>query len=172
LVMMLTADKSHSITSSIQLRDARLSNKAKVDLNGTISFHGQLENKLQYYAVLKIKSIGGKVEVNDSSVQVQNADTLLLLMASGTNLKMSPTNDFLGKDPKPKVDSVLSASARFTYAQLKSRHIKDFSNLYGRVKLDLGPSPNLPSNQRLDAYSKGKLIRLWKPCCFNMVGIY
>ena len=153
MIMMFTSSHAHGINTVVQLKDAR-NNKSIIEKN-QISFNGQLENKLKYYAVLQLKTTGGKLIQTDSSIQVNGADTLFMYLTAGTNLKMSPTNDFLGNDPKANVESQLSKLSHYTYAQLKRRHTEDFGSLYKRVKLDLGPAPDKPSSERLAQYQKG-----------------
>lgn len=154
MVMMFTANRPKSISTTVFLKDARAT-RSIVHKNH-IQFKGSLpENKLSYYAALNVKAIGGKYLPTDSSIQVVNADTLVLFMTAGTNLKMVPDHDFLGEDPARKVEETLTRVYNFTYAQLKQRHVQDFNRLYSRVHLDLGPTPDLPSNERLALYNKG-----------------
>lgn len=153
-VMMLTADKPKSITANVQMIDARIQ-RSVIDKNG-IRFKGNLSNKLTYYAALQIKTIGGQKHNSDSSIQITNADTVFLYMTAGTNLKMVPNDKFLGDDPQAKLDLTLATLHKFNYVQLLARHIKDFSRLYNRVFLDLGGSPDLPSDERLVRYKQGE----------------
>lgn len=151
LVMMLTSSKKRGITTTVRLKDARTSNATQVG-DDILEFNGQLENQLSYTAILKLKAKGGTLLRTDSSIQVSQADTLFLYMTAATNLKQSPTEDFLGKHPKEKLVNTLKQLNRFSYAQLKARHVADFSRLYSRVRLNLGPTPNKPSDERLNSY--------------------
>lgn len=152
-VMMLTSDKPKGINTTVQLKDER-GNKSMVG-NGNIKFSGQLDNKLKYAATLHLKSSSGKLIMTDTSIEVNEADTLLLMLSAATNMRLSPSSDFLGPDPQHKLDSIWKDICNLSYAALKSRHINDFSNLYGRVNLDLGDIPKMPSDQRLERYAKG-----------------
>lgn len=63
-----------------------------------------------------------------------------------------------GEKPAVKCNSVLNEAMSLQYEELRSRHIADHHELFGRVQLDLGTTDNaaLPTDFRLDVYRKGE----------------
>ena len=106
------------------------------------------------HARLVAKNDGGKVTVTNSGIEVQNADSVTLLISAATNFKNY--RDVSG-DAKAKSSDALKAAAKKSYAELKSNHVADYQALFHRVSIDLGNSDaaSLPTNERIPNFSKG-----------------
>ena len=115
-----------------------------VDVPGAIVAHARLIAKNE----------GGKVMVTDSGIEVQNADSVTLLISAATNFKSY--RDVSG-DPKAKASVALEAAAKKSYDALKSAHLADYQALFRRVSIDLGKTEaaSLPTNERISNFSKG-----------------
>jgi len=115
-----------------------------VDVPGVIVAHARLV----------AKNDGGKVTVTDSGIEVQNADSVTLLISAATNFKNY--RDVSG-DAKAKALAMLKAAAKKSYAELKANHVADYQALFRRVSIDLGKSDaaKLPTNERIPNFSKG-----------------
>jgi len=103
---------------------------------------------LKFAARLKIIIDGGKIspcsDYSDcpdckdceNSLTVENADSAVLLLATGTSFaafdKM-PDRDFIHE-----IENSIARAAEKGYDKLFARHVKDYENLFGRVKFDLG----------------------------------
>lgn len=154
MVMRVTTNKRNAISTNIFLKDVHQSKT--IFKNNTISFAGSLDNNLKYEAILYIKNIGGVLSKKDSSISIQNADTLTCYLSAGTSFVPSSGKKYLGVDPHRKLINNIQSAQKYSYKQLRNRHINDFSLLFKRVKLDLGnENVNLPTNERLLNYSKG-----------------
>lgn len=89
---------------------------------------------------LKIINTGGVLKRHGNSIRVENADEVLLLVAIATSFNgfdRSPAFD--GKDSARIAGRKLTAAAAMTYDTLRERHIADYSALFDRVELYLGP---------------------------------
>ena len=155
LIMMITADKKSAVNMAIALKDTRAS-QTDVTSN-SISFRGKLqENGMEYMAKLIVNTKGGKRINTDSSIVVLNADTVLVYMSAITSFKKFNVRDVFGALPVELLNARLGAVSKQSYKVLRARHTNDFSKLFNRVKLNLGPDVSLPTDQRLLAYNNTK----------------
>ncbi len=154
LIMQVTASKPHVLSANITLKDAH---KMQTSINGDrLSFSGTLENKMQYEAIVAIKNVGGKISRSDSSLIVQNADTLTCYLVAGTSFLPFSRRNYLGVSPHENLDKQLNETTNIPFEQLKKTHVQDVESLYNRVSFSLGKANySVPTNERLIAYSKG-----------------
>lgn len=118
-----------------------------------------LESRLSYYGVtgygvLKVVT-DGRLTQEDGMLNVSGASEAVLLYTMGTNYRME-SRVFTEPEPlkklapyphpKAEVEARIGKILKNSYSELKSRHIFDYSALYGRVSLTLGE----------DEQSKGK----------------
>jgi alpha-L-fucosidase 2 len=121
--------------------------------------------KLPYRARLKSahegaastgSSISGRVE--DGAIRYEaridtSADErgITILLAGATNFRNYRD---VSADPKQRNDAVLSALRGKKYSDLRAQHIADYQRLFRRVSIDLGPAPNLPTDERIASFAK------------------
>jgi alpha-L-fucosidase 2 len=120
-----------------------------------LSYRAQLKGAHKD-AVETADSISGRVE--DGAIRYRatihtstDREGVTIVLAGATNFK-----DFqdVSADPKARVDATLAAVAGESYKKLREEHIADYQRLFRRVMLDLGPSPNLPTDERIAAFAK------------------
>lgn len=119
---------------------------------------------------VKVIPINGSMSAwNDSNadhgtIRVENADSAVILLALGTNYRLSP-QVFANKpaeklkgcpDPHTEISQRLIKATQKGYSQLRTTHINDFSSLTERVQLNIGPKSYLPTDRLLAAYKAGK----------------
>jgi len=122
---------------------------AATDFSGTLHFAQQI----------KVIPTGGTLVAKDNGIQVEKADSIVILMAAGTNYQQSMDdkfNYFTGKDPLPTVSARLAAAAEKGYDQLQERHLQDYKSLFDRVKLNLMNTtlPSKPTDQLVANYAR------------------
>lgn len=136
-----------------------------------ITLRGKTEYlKLIYEAQIKVIPMNGSISArNDSNadhgtIRVENADSAVILLALGTNYRLSP-QVFSGKpseklkgfpDPHAEISQRLTKAVQKGYDQLRATHINDFSSLTERVQLSIGKKSPLPTDRLLAAYKQGK----------------
>ena len=103
---------------------------------------------------------GGEIERNDSTIAVQNADEVLILLSAATSYNgpdKSPGHE--GIDPSPKASSFLKAAAEKNYPTLLKRHVDDYQSLFNRVSLSLGTQvpDTLPTDRRLMRFNESEV---------------
>lgn len=149
MVIRLSANKSKAITFELALdllRDANVS----VDSNtlyfaGKVDFPKQGPGGVDFAGQIAIIPEDGTVLPSENTLKVQDASAVTLIIDIRTNYK------------NPLSLSLKSVSSK-DYKTLKTAHIKDYSNLFGRTELFLGKSDNdkLPTDIRLKQVKDGK----------------
>ena len=156
LVMLVTADKKAAVSMTVTLKDSR-PNKV-IYTKDDIQFSGSLaENKMEYMSKLKIVNKGGLKTVIDSSLRINNADTVLLYLGAATSFLRNNTRNVFGELPVAALCKSLDLAAAKPYTYVRKKHTDDFVGLFNRVKLDLGVAPDLYTPDRMNAYNKGAL---------------
>jgi len=149
-VIKLTADKKKAISFVISLqRDERntveLEGKMLV-IHGQLSGDGISDNGMKYFGAVKVKLKGGKIEYQNNSILVNNADEVEILVSMATN--------YLNPDPKSFALALLNKAEKQNYNKMKQEHIEKFDALFNRVNLSLptNSNSNLPISRRLEAF--------------------
>ena len=154
-------EKSKNYFKGKNSRTGQLSAQGKtLKLDGNIPMFNQ-----NYAAEINIIAQGGEVKAVDKSMVVANADSAVILVALGTDYKLSDklfTNSNDKKtdksiDPKKVVAELVTKAESKGYEALKMAHLKDYQNLFNRVAINLNSQKSeLPTHQLLANYKKGK----------------
>ncbi|WP_434740235.1 glycoside hydrolase family 95 protein [Micromonospora sp. SH-82] len=125
--------------------------------DGRITCSGRLtDNGLRYEAQVQVLADGGtRTDGPDGTVTVRGADTVLLILAAGTDY--APTfPDYRGVDPHPGVGARVDAAVARGDAELRARHLADHGGLFDRVRLHIGQAaPEVPTDELLHRYRAG-----------------
>ena len=114
---------------------------------------------MRFQMNLLVRNKGGNIKILNNEIIVENADEVELILCASTSFNGFDKNPFSdGKDYKTICNQQITALKSVTYKDLKKRHINDYTNLYGRVSLDLGKSDvsKLPINERIKNYKSDK----------------
>jgi len=130
-----------------------------------------LDGKMHYFGILfegqiTVLPTGGELITEGDRIRVKGADSAVILMAVGSNYELE-SRVFLEKDPKKKlapyphphkkVTERTEGALRYSYEELRARHIKDHRSLFERAEIDLGGTvPTIPTNELLTRYREGK----------------
>ncbi len=95
---------------------------------------------------------GGHMRTIGEFLVVECADSVTLLLAAGTT--------FRHKDPLSVCGSSIQSASVLTYDTLRARHIEDYSELFGRVNLELQDvrklnNEHVPTDERLRRVQQG-----------------
>ncbi|MBR4344866.1 MAG: glycoside hydrolase family 95 protein [Lachnospiraceae bacterium] len=119
---------------------------------------------VDYGFELRAYAKNGEVKIIGASLGVRDADEVVLLLTAGTSFRM--------KDIEKECGQILDNAFKFSYDELKERHIADYRKYYDRVSLEIEGSDryeDIPTDERLislknrienkenceDAYDKG-----------------
>jgi len=156
MVIRLTADKPKSISinafmSRQRYLDERISiNEDTLLMNGT----GGGKGAVSFCTLLKGVADGGNTSTIGSTLIVENADSVTLLLDARTS--------FYGDDPYNWCQDTLDNVANVSYEQLLGEHIKEYQNYFKRTSLEISGDDNekefekLPTDKRLELVKEGK----------------
>ena len=112
---------------------------------------------VDYGFELRAYAKGGTVRIIGASLGVRDAEEVVLILTAGTSFRM--------KNIEKECSEILDKAFKYSYEELKERHIADYKKYYDRLKLDIEGSDayeNVPTDERLenlkkrlDEYSQG-----------------
>ncbi|WP_430931202.1 glycosyl hydrolase family 95 catalytic domain-containing protein [Saccharicrinis sp. 156] len=144
-----------------------------VTLSGTMHYYN-----IKYEGQFKVISEGGEITASDNgTINVVDADNVVILIAVGTNYKIdsqvflteSATQKLAGfPDPHIKVTDYMNKATAKSYNELLKNHQKDYKELFHRVNVDFGAEePTIPTNKLVDAYPEGKFSTYLEELAFQ-----
>ncbi len=118
-------------------------------------------NGMRFQMRMKALSKNGNIKIDTSGIHVRNATEVLLFLSAATSFNgfdKCPDKD--GKDENKIAAFYLDKAVSKSFSELIKNHLADYHKYFNRVSLDLkdtskNNSTNLPSDERLLAYSKG-----------------
>ncbi|SHL40320.1 alpha-L-fucosidase 2 [Chitinophaga jiangningensis] len=154
LAIHLGASKKGSISTVIRLTSPH---KATLQTDAdksviTIDFKVR-EGVLAGSGALKVNASGGKVNVLEDRIEIQQADAADILLAAASsyvNFK-----DVSGK-PEIACQQVLKATGGKTYEQIKAAHMKEYQQYFNSFSVNFGKSANdaLPTDERIIRFTQ------------------
>ncbi len=199
IALRFTADRPGSITFSLSA-DSPLHSSARTEgrlliLEGRAPAHVdpnylQSDNPIIYEEGPEAEGMtfelrtrvvpqGGRLRAEASSIAVEEADSVLILISAGTSFNgphRSPGRD--GRDPSAAAQRALDAAGSRSWEELYERHVTDHRRLFRTVALDLGRSPEaeaMPTDRRLvrfsqDEYDPGLVALLFQYGRYLLIG--
>jgi alpha-L-fucosidase 2 len=133
-----------------------------------ITYSGTVEHfSVNFEGQVKVINEGGKLyssNENGSELRVENANSVVVFIAAGTNYELSEKVFLEDTDsrkldatifPHKKVSNTIQNASRLGYEKLKTSHLKDYQNIFSRVQLELSPDkPGIPTKDLVAAYKK------------------
>jgi len=175
MVVRLSANKKNALNFTLSFKSLlKYSSSAE---NNTLLIHGYApyhvtpdywrdaqpvrfdENRgTRFSAFFKVQNTGGQVVLSDSTLDVRNADEVILFISTATSFNgfdKDPAKNGLNNNALAKKQ--LEDAFKISYLTLKEKHVKDYQTFFKRVSLDLGQKsePDLPTDERLKNYTKG-----------------
>ncbi|MCL2815352.1 MAG: glycoside hydrolase family 95 protein [Oscillospiraceae bacterium] len=95
---------------------------------------------IKFAARIKIIAENGNISSSGDSLQLENADSAVILLATGTSF--SSFDEMPDRDFSREIENIIAEAAKKGYDKLFLRHLKDYENLFGRVRLDLTNGEN------------------------------
>jgi alpha-L-fucosidase 2 len=182
IVMRISADSANQISVSVQTTSAlKFTNATSIDsllLKGKApthvdpSYFNANQDPVIYDAAnsckgmrfeLAVKPIvkDGKISIADNKITISNASEVILLLSAATSFNgFDKCPNSPGKNEHQITQAHLEKAARQTYVKLLDEHLEDFHHYFNRVSLNINPTEehnnNVPTDQRLAEYTKGK----------------
>jgi len=154
LVIKLSADQPNKISFTANFTSPQLEPRIEAQGNNQLSLWGKtsdhegIEGKVEFNALMRLKTDNGTITSTGSDIKVERTNSAILMVSIATNF--NSYNDLSG-DEMERAESYLDIAFEKDYEQLKSDHIKKYQNLFNRVVLDLGSTDasKLPTDERL-----------------------
>ncbi|MEI7585834.1 glycoside hydrolase family 95 protein [Runella sp.] len=154
IVMHLTAGKPGSlsfIASYATLHKKRAITAMapnELTLSGTTSDHEGVKGMVNFKGISRIKTEGGTVAANDTSITVKEATTATIYISIATNF--NNYKDISG-DENARVTAYLNKAYPKSFATILPSHIMAYRKYFNRVQFDLGTTEavKLPTDERL-----------------------
>jgi len=115
---------------------------------------------MRFEMLVKALHKDGTISTDTAGIHISNASEVTLLISAATSFNgfdKCPDKD--GKDEHKLALNYLNKALLKPFNTLWSEHEKDYHNLFNRVSLSLNNNEstqnNLPTDERLDAYTKG-----------------
>ena len=137
--------KSGTVTSSVE------NGVGNIVLSGNLEYFGI--DFVGLYRVYTDGTLSATTCVNkngetDGTITVSDASTAYIVVTLGTDYELTsdtflassankPTHTTTLADAMAKVEGYMAAASEYSYDELKARHIADYTELFGRVTLDL-----------------------------------
>jgi alpha-L-fucosidase 2 len=103
---------------------------------------------------LQIVLKGGKIEIENSKLKIQNADEANIYLTAGTNYKNY--KDVTADAAQPCIRALASLKGK-TYEQIKAAHIVEYQKWFNTFSIALGDATkaNIPTEERLRDFVNG-----------------
>ncbi len=117
-------------------------------LSGSNNSDRGVEGRLRFEVRVAIVTDGTALELVDDKLHVRGAKQVTVLLAASTNFR-SPTD--LSGDPARDTAEAIARARRFSYGDLRGRHVQAHQRLFRRVSIDLGGAAQAtrPTDQRI-----------------------
>ncbi len=153
IAIHLSANKKGKISFSLSMDSIHQQKQMQpVSENEYILNVKVADGVLKGQARLWIQNNGGTLSSDNSKITVANANDVTLYMAMYTSYKNYKD---VSNDPEALTTNTINSIKNTSYSTLKSAHIKDYTELFNRVTLDLGKNESmaLTTDQRLKQFN-------------------
>ncbi len=166
IVVHFSADKPGSISATVSMsrkKDAEVFAEDK-----SLIMKGQIIDKpsketgpggehMKFAAKLTAGNTGGTITAEKNTLKIENADKVTILLSAATDYNLNLLNFDRNIDPLKNCNRIIKNAQKKDYAVLRNDHIADHSEMFNRVKFDLGgtAADTIPTNKRLDNMKKG-----------------
>jgi alpha-L-fucosidase 2 len=110
---------------------------------------------MKFAAQVKVMTDDGTVTAQKDEISVRDADAVTLVYVAATSYV---NYQDVSADPVKRVDEYITRVGDKFYQQLYQRHVDDYSNLFGRVAIDLGGTrgdERLPTDEQFRRANEG-----------------
>ena len=158
IVIRLTASKPGNISFSASFKAAlpkatvATTPANELTIAGTTMDHEGVKGMVNYKGIVRIKTDGGSLSSNDTSLTIKGANTATIYISIATNF--NNYND-LGGDENKRAADYLNKAYPKSYSAMLPIHIAAYQKYFNRVKLDLGntEASATPTDERLKTFA-------------------
>jgi len=163
IIIRLTADKKGALNFTADytspLKNVIHQKGDKLLMNLTGADHEGVTGVLRVENQTQVKTVDGKVKVDNEKISVTGATTATIYISAATNFVNY--KDVSGNESK-RATAYLAKAVKKDYKQALNDHIAYYQNQFNRVKFDLGTSEaaNQETHLRVKNFNNGKDVSL------------
>ncbi|MBT3194684.1 MAG: glycoside hydrolase family 95 protein, partial [Verrucomicrobia bacterium] len=150
------AFQSQSVADDMLLMRGQVAPRTGEGVSGARRLIGPWEDEgMEFAAQVKVVADGGTATAQEDGISVRDADAVTLVYVAATNYV-----DYqdVSADPVKRVEDYIARVGDKSYEQIYEQHVEDYSQLFGRVAIDLGGAgahESLPTDERLERGNEG-----------------
>ena len=157
IVIRLTASKPGRLsfrafyTTPEKNAELKATADAELVISGTTMDHEGVKGMVRYEGIAKIKTEGGTIDHNDTSLVISHANAATIYISIATNFV---NYHDLGGNAHERAETWLGKAWSKPFEAMEAAHVAAFRRYFDRVKLDLGRSgeDSLPTDERLNNF--------------------
>ena len=156
VVVRLTSDQPGKLNCVVRLNSPHRQAATRVVEGRTLVLTGQVPtNGVRFESWARLETEGGQLTAQGETLGVNGATALTIRLVAATDFK---TFRELGADPAARCSDLLGRAAAKNWGQLKQVHFADHRQLFRRVSLDLGRTPEAaqPTDLRIAGFRQGR----------------
>ena len=153
----LSADKRGAISFKLRyetpFKEYKVFSEGKdLLLTATASTHEGIPGKVRFANRARVKAKGGKVVVNDDSIDVSSANSVVIYITAATNFVNY--ND-ISADEMARSAALMAKASKQNFKREYKASYKKFAEQFDRVKLDLGKGSDEQTHLRVSNFKDG-----------------
>ena len=167
IVIKLKSSHPNGLSGNIQLqrpKDEGIPTAKSYTAEGMLKMDGEVTQRkgafdskpnpilegVQFQTIVKLNHHGGTVTSVDDGLELSGVKEIELRIVSNSS--------YYHKDFKSKNSKQLTAIEKYSFKELKDRHIRDHQSLFGRVDFDIitdNAAKTIPTDERIEAVKGG-----------------
>ena len=165
MVVRITADKPGQVSfKSKYTRPFGATTKAENNRSQYVQGQAYAENGefvgVKFEGIINYYNEGGKIKANGTDIEINNANSVTIMIAISTDYNIHDTKNVLTHNRKKICEKQLSQAQKLGYKKLKQTHIDEYSALYNRSSFDIAfntPVNNNPIDKRIQLAASGQI---------------
>lgn len=167
IVIKLKSSHPNGLSGNIQLqrpKDEGIPTAKSYTAEGMLKMDGEVTQRkgafdskpnpilegVQFQTIVKLNHHGGTITSVDDGLELSGVKEIELRIVSNSS--------YYHKDFKSKNSKQLTAIEKYSFKELKDRHIRDHQSLFGRVDFDIitdNAAKTIPTDERIEAVKGG-----------------
>jgi alpha-L-fucosidase 2 len=112
---------------------------------------------MKFAGKIVAKSKKGNISPQGDRLVVKDANEVVIIFSATSDYNMSLMNFDRSINPTNNTRDILAKAGKKSWKELKTAHVKEHSEIFNRVRLDLGTPHNkdIPTDKRIEAFRNG-----------------
>ncbi len=143
IIVRIVADQPRNVSFTLTMNSPQTNSQTGGIDRDTLALIGQVEtNGLRFESRVRVVCDGGSVTTNGNTLVVENANSATLFLVAATSFK---NYQDISADPAKQCAKDLKAVSGKSFDAVRTTQLADYRNLFRRVNLTLGHTPQAES---------------------------